>query len=135
MAQGAVISAFKARLATEWNNRCPIVDSLNGAGDADAPFLTMQFPVANEDQISIGAPGANLFRETGAARFVLSIKTGIGIDGYIDWIDALRASFRAKQFNGVNTWAPSSPVLDDDNNDGGFWLLSFAVPYYFDFIS
>jgi len=25
-------------------------------------------------------------------------------------------------------------VIDNRNTVGGFWLLSFSVPYYFDFI-
>lgn len=135
MAQAAVVAAVAARLAANFT-RCPVV-GINTQGDTDPagkPFLAIEYPVANENQITIGAPGANVFRETGAIRFVLSIERANGIDQGMGWADELRALFRGKQFASVNTWAPSSPVLDDNNDSGTYWRLTFAVPYYFDFV-
>jgi hypothetical protein len=134
MAQAAVVAAVTARLASF--ARCPIA-GINMQGDtpADAsPFLAVEYPVANEQQITVGAPGNNVFRETGAIRFVLSIRRGRGVDQGMGWADELRTLFRGQQFANVNTWAPSSPVLDNANDSGSYWRLTFAVPYYFDFV-
>lgn len=136
MAQAAVIAAVNQRLADNWTN-CPVVGP-NISGDAPSdglsPFLSIQYPVAREEQITIGAPGNEVFRETGAIRFVLNVQRGRGVDQGSAWADQLRTLFRAKQFASVNTFAPSSPVLDDSNDMGDYWRLTFAVPYYFDFI-
>jgi hypothetical protein len=135
MAQQAVMSAVNARLAALWSH-CDVVDDSNDSpAPPPTPFLAVQYSIANEHQISIGSPGTNLFRESGAIRFVLTIAPGSGSDWAVGWMDELRSIFRAKQFGGVNTWAPSSPALDDRNSNGGFWQLTFAVPYYFDFLS
>lgn len=135
MAQAAVVTAVAARLAASFA-RCPVA-GINLQGDTPAdgsPFLTVEYPIANEQQITIGSPGANVFRETGAIRFVLAIQLGTGVKQGMDWADELRALFRGQQFASVNTWAPTSPVLDDANDTGNYWRLTFAVPYYFDFV-
>jgi len=133
MAQQAVMAAVEQRLADLWAH-CPVDPPNQGGLPPAAPFLDVQYPVAKEDQISIGSPGAQLWRETGTIRFVLSIAPGSGADWAVAWMDELRALFRGKQFASVNTWAPSPCVIDNRNTVGGFWLLSFSVPYYFDFI-
>lgn len=135
MAHPSVIAAVAARLASGWSH-CVVADVDNAAATPPAvPFLAAEFPVANENQITIGAPGANVFRETGAIRLVLAVDKGSGGAEWRQWMEDLRGLFRGTQFGGVSTWAPSSPVLDDRNQDGGFYKLSIAVPYYFDFIA
>lgn len=140
MAQSAVIAAVAARLGSPWASmdasQLPVFDpNTRGQPPADGtPFLTIQYPLANSEQKSIGAPGNNVWRETGAIRFVLSIQRGTGVKQGMGWCDEIAALFRGKQFSSVNTWAPSSPVLDNSNATGNYWLLSFACPYYFDFL-
>ncbi len=133
MASAAVTAAVKARLATEWT-RTPIFHpNEQPQVPADGtPFLSVQYPLAMEEQMSIGAPGNNVWREEGAIRFVLAIPRGAGIDDYSGWIDELRASFRGKIFSGVHTFEASPAVLDDRNEDGKYWALSCAVTYHFD---
>lgn len=133
MASRTVKDAVEARLAANWTN-CPIQGiNLEGETPADAsPFLMVQYPVSEEQQITIGAPGNNVWREEGALRFILSIARGTGVDQGLTWIEELRSLFRGKQFSHVSTWAPSAAVLDDTNDAGNYWRLTFAVPYYFD---
>lgn len=130
MASKAVMDAVRARLVANWT-LCPVVYP-NEVGTAPADtseVLYLQFPVASEEQITVGAPGNNVFREEGAIRFVLEIPRGQGVDAWMPWIEELRALFRGRQFTPVTTWAPSPAILDDRNDDGKFWSLSFAVPY------
>lgn len=133
MAQPAVVTAFKTRVESNWTH-CPVIDDDNTSAEKPAtPYLAIQFPLASEEQITIGAPGNNMFRESGAARFVLVLTTGSGSDFAAAWLEELRSLLRGKQFDGVTTWAPSSPAYDDRNRIDVYYRLSFAVPYFFDF--
>jgi len=101
---------------------------------AGSPFIVLQFPTSVEDPISIGAPGANTHRESGAARFVLMIPIGLGETIWRPRVDALRAHFRSTTFDGVVTFGASPPAIDDDSDDGAYWCLAWVVRYRFDVI-
>ncbi|WP_316234666.1 phage tail terminator-like protein [Bradyrhizobium sp. SZCCHNR1020] len=133
MASLAVMDAVDARLAANWT-RCAIVaDDTTGQGPADgSPYLTVEYPVAREEQITVGSPGANVFRETGVIRLVLVQQTGTGRRQPVQWMDELRALFRSTLFSGVTTFAPSPAIVDPANYAGGKFKVSCAVPYYFD---
>ncbi|MGJ5163162.1 phage tail terminator-like protein [Bradyrhizobium sp. HKCCYLR1051] len=133
MASGALMAAVAARLAANWT-RCAIVeDDTTGLGLSDgSPYVTIEYPVAREDQITIGAVGNNVFRETGAFRLVLVSEMGQGRTQPIAWIDELRALFRSKNFDHVTTFAPSPGVVDTSNYRAGKFVVSSAVPYYID---
>lgn len=135
MASAAVTAAFLARLSANWT-ACPVVP-INGAADAPkdgSAFMVVEFPVANEDQISLGSVGANTFREDGACRLVLCIPIGdaAGFPGWLAKVDALRAAFRGQFFDGITTWAASPPATNDASDRGAYFELSFAVPYQHD---
>lgn len=138
MASAAVMAAVRTRLGSEWSRtdvRYPNEQDADTGLQAPvdgSPFLAVQYPAALENQITVGAPGNNVFREEGAIRFVLQIPRGAGVTEYAGWLDELRASFRGKQFGGVTTFAPSPSVLDDRSEDGNYWALSCAVPYWYD---
>lgn len=133
MASKAVMDAFRARLEATWTDT-PIVPAdrvASGPGDGQA-YVTLDYPVAREEQITIGAPGSNVFRETGVARLVLNSPSGAGIDQPFARMDALRALFRGKQFSGVTTFAPSPAIENKSSYQAGRYVLSATVPYYFD---
>lgn len=133
MAGKVVVDAVAARLAANWTICTIIDDNTSGQGTGDgSPYVTIEYPVAVENQISYGAPGNNVFRESGAFRIVLSCPTGSGLPQPLDWIDQLRAIFRGKQFSGVTTYAPSPAAIDNSNYVGGRFLISFSTPYYAD---
>lgn len=131
MASKEVMDAVKARLQANWT-RCTVSYGNKEAAPPAAPFLMVQYPVAEEQQITVGSPGNNVFREEGAIRLVLQVKRGSGLDEWAGWMNELRALFRGKQFGGVTTYAPSPEVLDDRNDDGLYWALSCAIPYKYD---
>ncbi|HVL73889.1 MAG TPA: phage tail terminator-like protein [Beijerinckiaceae bacterium] len=136
MARRAVIDAVEARLAEHWT-RCPVIGINTAQADPPADgseYLVVQYPVANNDQRSIGAPEGNIFREEGAIRFVLHGRRGYGVADYLDWCEELAALFRAKDFGGMTSYAPSSPAIDDLEH-GAYILLSFACPYKHDLIA
>jgi hypothetical protein len=144
MALKAVRDAVEARLSAEWNefpfrfvNQDGETPTPNQNGEVIpgvTPWLRVTYPVANSQQQSLGSPGANVWREEGAFRITIGVETGDGLDRALEWADGLAAIFRGKSFDGVTTWAPSSPVIDDRNYQGGWYKVSFAVPYWYDLI-
>jgi hypothetical protein len=133
MAGKVVIDAVTARLKANWTLCAIVEDDTTGQGTGDgSPYVTLEFPVAVENQITIGSPGNNVFRESGAFRIKLVSPTGTGLSQPTDWIDQLRAIFRGKQFGGVTTYAPSPGVEDNSNYAAGKFIISSSVPYYVD---
>ncbi len=59
-------------------------------------------------------------------------KTGEGADDLLTLIEELRTLFRAVEFAGVVTYAPSPPVEHDDNENGNYYALSTSIPYDYD---
>lgn len=129
----AVDDAVLARLRAGWSTT-PIFN-YNVTGDTPAdgsPFVSVDYPVVNENQITIGAPGNNVFREEGTIRVRLSYPRGKGIRQAWGYVDTLRALLRSASFSGVVTWAAGGPALDDSAENGNYVVLSFVTPYYFD---
>lgn len=133
MASKAVMDAFAARLAANWTDTAIVPADKVGAGPGDgSAYVTLEYPAAKEEQITIGSPGANVFRETGVARIVLNSPSGSGADQPFTRMDQLRALFRGRQFSGVTTFAPSPAIENRSSYQAGRFVLSAAVPYYFD---
>jgi hypothetical protein len=139
MASYAVIDAFTGMIEAAWSHT-PI-EGLNESAKVpsdNSAFLIVTFPVSKEEQASVGAPGANIYREEGAAHVCLAIPIGTGINApespWAERIDALRATLRGKTFaNGAGvTWEASPPVVNEQSDRGAYFEMSFAVPYRYD---
>lgn len=134
MAQSAVVAAFRARLAAEWS-LCAVQGDVNIGGEVpQTPFLEVQFPVSTAAQKSVGAPGANIWREEGGCLLTLHVERNSGADAWLPWVDQLASLFRGKRFDGVQTYAPNSAIYNDENENGQTFKLRVAVPYKFDLI-
>jgi hypothetical protein len=134
MPSTAVIDAVEDHLAANWS-ACPVI-GLKTPGDRPAnfqPFVVVQYPVANSEQLTIGAPGANVWRTEGAFRIVLHFDKRQQMLG-VGMAEQIATLFRGKHIGAVRTLAPSPPVADDSNDEGGYFRLSFAVPYHHDLI-
>lgn len=139
MASSAPAAAIEARLKANWTHAAiPILapDDLDNPPNPPQAFVVLEFPGGVAEQITIGAPGANIFRETGA--FMIHIQVpdadadrAATARGYAGEIAAI---YRGKQFSGVCCWAPYPPAEDTAAN-GLYWGLSFSVPYYFDLLA
>lgn len=98
-----------------------------------ASFVDVEFPVAVSEQITVGAPGANLYRDSGIFRIIIAAKRNTGTDQALAWAKEFADLFRAKEFDGVRTFAPNPPTMDESNDNGAYFLVIVAVPYDFDF--
>ncbi len=97
-------------------------------------YVRVDFPVSHSRQMSIGAPGSNVWREEGAFRLVIYAARGKDLEEALGWAGSLGALFRGKSFDGVQTFAPSPPTTDDQSDTGNYYVLAVAVPYQFDLI-
>ena len=129
MPSTAVETAFQSRLASGWS-LSPVVD-LNifteppETGDA---FLVVQYPVvSNEKPVIHGR-----YFEEGVARLTLYVRNGLPLDMVLPWADTLAAlfrEFRSTTVSGFETFVPSAPDINDQNDEGNWFELSVMVPF------
>lgn len=133
MARKAAIDLVEARLAA-WT-RAPVVGvNLQGETPEDgSPFLVVQYPVVTGARTTHG----RTWRETGTIRFVLNGSRGAGVADATVWADELADLYRGWKKRApagtLECQAPTSPLLNDDNEQGMYFRLSVVVPYTFDF--
>lgn len=135
MARKAVIDIVAAVLAGHWTH-CPVFHPNTTAEPPEdgSPYIVVQYPYANSEQKTFGAPGGNKWRDDGAFRLVIHVGRGDGIDAGTQWADELATMFRGKDLGAIQTWAPSAPVTDDRNSAAQYYVLSIAVPYWHDYL-
>lgn len=135
MASKGVVDAIKARLEG-WDGGLPIVhpNETNESPADGSAYVRVDYPVSRSSQMSIGAPGANIWREEGVFRLVIYSTRGENLDEGLLIADSLASLFRGKNFDGVQTFAPSPPATNDDSDNGNYYILAVAVPYQFDLI-
>jgi hypothetical protein len=138
VADKAVVDAVATYLAANWTTT-PIkgVNLPGGLPKDGSAYVQVQYPVANSEQITIGAPGHNVFRETGAIRILVNAARTGGVDTGLGWAQTLATVLRNKILlsGALQTFAPGSPSIDDRNDDGNYFVLSFVVPYTFDILA
>jgi hypothetical protein len=135
MAHTQVINAVSGRLAALWS-LCPV--QIEPAGPQPPPrdgslFLAVEFHSSYSRQATIGSPGANIYRDEGAIRFVLHVPNSTGYRAGSEQCQILAGLFRGQQFDGVETFAPSPASVDRSRTGGNYLALAFVVPFKFDF--
>lgn len=131
MADAAVVAAVKARQQAGWTTtRVDYPNEKFKPPTDGSAFVQVDFPIAASDQASLGAPGANKFRDLGTIRFIINVRSGDGLDLATQYAGELADLFRAKVFGGVITYAPSPPVYL--GVDGQYAAWSVSVPYKYD---
>lgn len=134
MASKNVVDAVNARLAT-WTGLPIVGPNIKAEPPIDASeFVLVDYPVAILMQKSVGAPGANIWREEGVFRLVVHAARGHDIGAALTIAGELSSLFRGQAFDGVTTQAPSPPITDDHSDNGNYFLLAIAVPYEYDLI-
>lgn len=131
MAKKAVVDAVEARLKDRFS-ACPVFGiNLQGETPEDGTtFVQVQYPVANTTTMDLAS---TYYREEGAIRLIVQAQRGAETAAGLTLADELAGLFRNKRFDGVQTFAPSSPVIDDRNEEGMYFALGFVIPYQFDF--
>lgn len=145
MASAAVVNAIEGNIGTvvngvrQWTSQDGNVLRVLGLNDSQdlrptngAPFLVVEYPVANEKWMSVGSPGSNQFKELGAFRIIVSEQRSRGKARALGWIDELRTLFRGQQFlSGALICFEASPsVLNDSSDLGNYFEFSTIVSYW-----
>ena len=137
MARLAVVTAVNAWLAANWT-ATPIVkmnDSESKPPALGAQYIQATYPLANEEQVSIGAPGNNRWRETGAFQIKVYGKRGSGLSDTLTKADALAALFRGQRIAAdMQCNEASTAVLQDDNDQGNYFVAGVIVNYNHDLL-
>lgn len=137
MARLAVIQAVEAVLAANWT-ATPVIkmnDSQSLPPKSGAEYVEVVYPVANETQMSIGAPGANVWREIGAFQVRLYSTRGAGLSAAITKADALAVLFRGQRIAAnMECGEVDSAALHDDNDRGNYFVVGVIVNYFHDLI-
>lgn len=138
MADPIVRGIVEARIVANWapatDGRC-LVFQTNVEGEPPAsgiPFLKVQYPVQMAGQITVGAPGNELNRDSGGIRFVLAVPAGDGTEPFLTWMKDLRTLFKTYQEGNFQTFVPSPVTEDDENAKDGWFVMSSSVEYQFD---
>lgn len=133
MPSAAVHAAVKARLEAQWTIG-PVI-GINGVTDKPDPtvensFMAVQYPVVNADKPVLHGR----YFEEGVVRFVLNVNSGLAHDVVLPWADTLATLFlEFKNGSGFETFVPSAPIVNDQNDDGNWFELSVIVPYRYQF--
>lgn len=145
MPQEAVATAVKNRLDQRWSTPEAIAERLdadlfeapvyvtNDEGDTPGDgsvFVQIQFPTGSTQQFDVAG---TQYVEEGTIRVIVNMPSGAGTEKAYKMADMLAKIFRGKKFEGVQTYAPSPPIVDDRNDQGMYFPLAFAVPYDFKF--
>ncbi|MHB2265662.1 phage tail terminator-like protein [Aliihoeflea sp. PC F10.4] len=134
MARQSVVDTVEAYLAAEWSVVPVFGENVEGETPEDgSPFIVLQYPYVTSRQVSLGAPGANIWRDDGAFRVVIHVERGSGVKVGRQWADEIADIFRGKDLGILQTWAPTAPVTDDRNPAATYYILSFSVPYTHDY--
>ncbi len=146
MAHKTVINAVEGRLAERWNAP-DAVAAREAAGLPALPFfgentpegaevpqdgsayLEVQYPYSETVQVTLG----RVYRESGGVALFVNFERGGGAANAHILADQLATLFRDRRFGGIQTFSPTSPVVDDRNEEGLYYSLSIAVPYEYVF--
>lgn len=132
MAAQVVKDAFAGRLVQGVTDLpMPATNTSEAPKDGSA-YMVLQFPVTNSEPITVGAPGENIYRDTGVARVVINVPSGSGLAQAGAWADQICNLFRGATFEGVRCYAPSAGPEDDRNDNGVYYQQSVVIPYEFD---
>jgi hypothetical protein len=136
MARHEVLEAVKARFAAHFGpfpiggkpTTIPVFHPNENTSTKGAPvYVEVQYPVAN----AVPRYLSRVMLEEGTIRLLVHTERGWGTDVSGPLANALTDLFSFKRFDGVQTFAPSSPVNDDRNDNGAYYTTSITIPYHF----
>ena len=128
MASLHVVDTTEAHLRAEWTHPEAHIFTPNERRDLTdlvSPFLVLQFQTAGHRRMNHDMT----FLEEGTVRIVIAVPAGHGARQLLIWGEEIALMFRERTIDGVEYGTPDSPILEDDNDDGAYYLASVLVPY------
>ena len=84
-----------------------------------------------ENQKTIGVPGANVHRNTGVVMVNAFVPAGIGESAALQRADTIAAIFRNKVVDSIQLWTPTILSLGV-TPDGTYFQVNISTPFYRD---
>lgn len=127
MAHLLVVQAVENRIRANFD-RCPVfVENEMAETPSDSSrFIVIDFPWCRSNWVS-----AEEFEEEGGFRVLAAVERATGTHEVRGWLDEIAALFRGARFDGVQCYAPQSPVTDDQSDRDTYFRLEITVPYRF----
>lgn len=136
MASAVVMATIDAYVDANWSGTLVTPNSTMTPPADGSAFIEVSYPIAVEEQMSVGAPGNNVWREEGTVRIEFMIPSGTGLQTMTVQADALRAALRGKVLapaSGHLRTEEASPLIPmGDSDDGNYAVHSFQVRYLYD---
>lgn len=125
--------AFRNRLEAQWTETVMVFPNENFTPpNPPAPYLAVEFIGGTSDQVSIGAPGNNRFREVNGVRIWVMVPSNTGWEDARDMARRVAALFRGKTFDGVRCWSPRLGSGKYDDVSGNWYGTDVFIPYQYD---
>lgn len=127
MAHSTVVQVVEARIKANFLH-CPVFveNSYVGVPEAGGPWAVIDFPYSRSTWIT-----ADEFEEEGGFRVLLAVEAGAGAHQGRLWLEEIATLFRGRLVEGVQFYAPQTPISDDRNDTGAAFRLQITVPYRF----
>jgi hypothetical protein len=132
-------AAIRDRATSLWNGIAPSIpltwpndDFMPGTiSGTPQPFVRMEIVWNGSDGITIGAPGGNVSRRTGHIWAHAFVAKGAGNTVPLTLVGEAAGMFEDEDFSGIVCEA-AQPGGEASDEDGNYFGLSAAVPFYFD---
>jgi hypothetical protein len=136
MAHPDAVAAIEERLEANWTATPVVGVNTVGTPPSDgSAYVMVDYPFSNTRRMSTGD---RIYREEGGFRLVLHAERGIGLAGGLAQSEQLAAIFRDQKFGTglrVNTLEPDSPIVDDRNDEGVYYLVVTVCRFTFDYVA
>ena len=93
-------------------------------------FVVVQYPVVNGSKPVL----ERHYLEEGGILIVINLRRSIDIEQALELSDEIASLFRDRHLgSGLETFAPSTPSINDTSDDGNWFSLNVIVPYRYQF--
>lgn len=100
------------------------------ASTDDDAFIVVQYPVVNGSKPVLN----RRFAEDGGIRIVINVQRNIELEQALALSDDIAGLFRDVRLgSGLETFAPSTPIINDLSDDANWFSLAVIVPYRYQF--
>lgn len=128
MSSVASYDAFHARLTAGWSDTDLVFENESyRLPKSPKAFVYIEIVGADYPQESIGAPGANLFRESGVTYLHVMVPDDTGSRVARGHADALTALFREKDTDGVKIDDMAIGSGDPGRSFANYWALTVTL--------
>jgi len=135
MASGAVHTLVMARLASVTGAQLYGPNELSQPPANGGAYVLVMYPVASEEQATVGAPGSNRFREEGSIRFVVHVPRDTGANNAFSLCDQIRTLFRNYKASGLRCFESTPAITNEDLDDEAYFIVSSSVAYQYDILA